>query len=213
MHNREHAGDPKGTVPYVPVSAADQRRALNWLNDNLFGAEAFSFKPEVVNRLAADRFGPLQGGILLPRLDYPIHNTVLAMQNFALARLYHPALLDRVVDMDTKLSGDDVDMAEIFGTLRDGIWSEIGTGSAATEIDSFRRGLQRLQLAYLVALAKGDVPGSPAEAMTLARYDLMALQERIDGSMGRVEDAATRAHLAESKAVIEGALEASFIRS
>src|SRR5262249_18497371 len=28
MHNRDHVGDPGGRAPYVPVPAADQRRAL-----------------------------------------------------------------------------------------------------------------------------------------------------------------------------------------
>ncbi len=105
MHNRQHAGDPGGRVPYEPVAAADQRRALKWLNDYLFAADAFNFKPEVVNRLASERLGTLSWYILLERLDYPVHNTVLAMQDLALARLYHPLLLDRVVDMDTKIAG------------------------------------------------------------------------------------------------------------
>lgn len=213
QHNRQHAGDPGDIPPYVPVPAEEQRRALKWFNDHLFSADAFEFSPEVVNRLAVPRFGNLSGFILLPRLDYPIHNTVLAIQNLALARLYHPALLDRVVDMETKVSGDYVDMAEVFGTLRDGIWSEIGPGSQAASINSHRRALQRRQLSYMVAIAKGDIADAPAEALTMARYDLMTLKDRIEGSIGRVTDEATKAHLAESKALIEGGLEASFLRS
>ncbi len=212
MHNRQHAGDPGGLVPYEPVAAAEQRRALKWLNDYLFAADAFNFKPEVVNRLASERLGTLSWFILLERLDYPVHNTILAMQDLALARLYHPLLHDRVVDMDTKIAGEHVNLAEIFGTLRDNIWTEVGPGGSASSINSFRRALQRQQLTYLVGLAKGDTPLAPAEAVTLARYDLMQLGGRIDGAMSRVTDAASKAHLAESKAIIEGALEAAFLR-
>jgi hypothetical protein len=214
MHNRHHVGDPGGGLPYVPVPAADQRRALEWLNTYLFGPDAFGFKPEVVNTLAAERFGRTDWFIMLPRLDYPIHNTVLAMQNLALSRLYHPALLDRVVDMGTKAGdGGYVDMAEIFGTLRDGIWSEVKAGSGTPTINSFRRALQRRHLVYLVPLATREVERAPAEATTLARYDLMQLKERIGAALSASGiDPATRAHLAESKAVIEHALEASFVR-
>jgi hypothetical protein len=130
QHNRHHVGDPSGSLPYVPVPAEDQRRALKWLDTYLFGADAFTFSPELVRMLAANRFGNTSYFALLPRLDYPLHNTVLSLQNLALARLYHPALLDRVVDMDTKVAGDHVDLAEVFGTLRDGIWGEVsGSGT------------------------------------------------------------------------------------
>jgi len=63
-----------------------------------------------------------------------------------------------------------------------------------------------------VGLAKGDLPEAPAEAITLARYDLMQIGGRIDGAMSRVTDAESKAHLAESKAIIQGALEAAFLR-
>ncbi len=214
MHNRHHVGDPGGSPPYVPVPAAEQRRALEWLDTYLFGPDAFAFKPEVVNALAAERFGRTSWFVVLPRLDYPIHNTVLAMQNLALARLYHPALLDRVVDMEAKAAdGGYVDMAEIFATLRDGIWSEVKAGGGTPSIDSFRRALQRRHLEYLVPLATREVELAPAEATTLARYDLMQLKERIGAALNASGmGLATRAHLAESKAVIERALEASFVR-
>ncbi len=63
-----------------------------------------------------------------------------------------------------------------------------------------------------MGLAKGDLPEAPAEAITLARYDLMQIGGRIDGAMSRVTDAESKAHLAESKAIIQGALEAAFLR-
>jgi hypothetical protein len=231
MHNRDHAGDPGGRRPYVPVPAAEQRRALRFLNAHLFAPDAFEFSPDLVNALAAERFGQLSGFVFMPRLDYPVHDLVLTLQDLALTRLYHPLLLGRVVDMDTKLGAgeDQVGMAEIFATLRDGIWSELpaaapaGPGAAAAgmkaakiEVNSYRRALQRRQLSHLTALALRQRAGAPEEAVTLARADLTEIEGRIEAALkaaGPGAGPATRAHLADSKALIEEALAASFLRS
>ena len=45
------------------------------------------------------------------------------------------------------------------------------------------------------------------------RHWSITLKERIEGAMGRVNDAASKAHLAESKAMIQGTLEAAFLHS
>jgi hypothetical protein len=213
-HSRSHVGDPDGSLPYEPVSAEDQRRALDFLNTYLFGPDAFDLKPELVRALAADRFGPNSGSLYLSRLDYPIHDSVLAMQNFAMARIYHPFLLNRVVDMDTKLDSQDgiVEMTEIFGSLRDGIWSEV-SGGGQPAINSYRRALQRTHLEYLVELSMKRIEMAPAEAVTCARYDLMQLQERVGNALSAgAADTPTKAHLSEAKAMIDNALEAAFIR-
>jgi hypothetical protein len=212
MHSRSHVGDPGSTSPYVPVAPAEQRRALSFLNKHFFAADAFSFDPNLVNMLAAERFGTLSGFILLPRLDYPVHDTVLAMQNLALARLYHPALHNRVIDMDTKVNGEGhVGLDEIFGSVRDGIWGEVD--GAGKNVNSYRRALQRRHLEYLVRIATREVALAPAEAMTLARYDLSMLKDKIGAAVKNTSlDTNTKAHLSESLGVIEQALTASFTR-
>jgi hypothetical protein len=224
MHNRDHAGDPGGRAPYVPVPAADQRRALAFLDTYLFAPDAFQFRPEMVDALAIERFGPMTGFAAFgpnPRLDYAIHDTVLAIQELALGRLYHPLLLSRVLDGDTKIAkGEDhVEMAEIFSSLRDSIWKELppatstpGTKPPKTAIDSFRRALQRAQLDHLVKLATGSVATAPNEAVALARADLLDLKGRIGAAAKAAGlDASTKAHLAASQSRIEEALDAKVL--
>jgi hypothetical protein len=156
-----------------------------------------------------------------PRLDYAIHDTVLAIQELALGRLYHPLLLSRVLDGDTKIAkGEDhVEMAEIFSSLRDSIWKELppatstpGTKPPKTAIDSFRRALQRAQLDHLVKLATGSVATAPNEAVALARADLLDLKGRIGAAAKAAGlDASTKAHLAASQSRIEEALDAKVL--
>jgi len=227
MHNRDHVGDPGGRQPYVPMPAAEQRRALAFLNTYLFAPDAFQFRPDLINALAVERFGEFVGFALLPRLDYPVHDLVLTLQDLALARLYHPVLLTRVVDADTKVARgqDRVSMAEIFSTLREGIWSELPAAPASAsaapgpkpskvEVDSFRRALQRRQLGYLITLATATVDGAPQEAATLARADLIDLKGRIGSALkAPAIDPATKAHLNESLSRIDQALDARYLRT
>ncbi|MBI3448974.1 MAG: zinc-dependent metalloprotease [Acidobacteria bacterium] len=225
MHNRDHAGDPSGRAPYVPVAAAEQRRALAFLNTYLFAPDAFQFSPALVNALASDRFGPLTWFAPPPpngRLDYPVHDSILLLQEVAMNRIYHPILLGRVLDADTKVAkGDDhVEMAEIFGSLRDSIWKELPASSAAAgaappkiEIDSFRRGLQRAHLDHLIRLATGAVANAPNEAVALSRTDLTELKGRLATALkARGLGASTKAHLVDSQSRIDGALDAKMVR-
>src|SRR5262249_238541 len=54
-HNRDHAGDPGGRPPYVPVPASKQREALAILQTEAFGRRSFELPPSVLNKLATER--------------------------------------------------------------------------------------------------------------------------------------------------------------
>jgi len=221
-HNRDHVGDPGGRPPYVPVPAVEQRRALSFLGTYVFAADAFPFRPDLVDSLAIERYGAFSWLNVQPQLDYPIHDLVLAIQNLALTRLYHPILLKRVLDNDTKVAkGEDhIEMAEIFTTLRDAIWSELpsrapagGARPSKLTIDSFRRALQREHLDRLIELAIGSVKTAPNEAEALARADLMELKGRISVAVrAQGLDLPTKSHLMESQARIDQALDAVTVR-
>ena len=53
---RDHIGDPGNRVPLNIVPAKEQRRALKILNDKIFDKNAFSFSPDVLNKLLPERF-------------------------------------------------------------------------------------------------------------------------------------------------------------
>ncbi|KKK84409.1 hypothetical protein LCGC14_2783610, partial [marine sediment metagenome] len=55
--HRHHKGDPGASDPFVMVPPAKQREALSFLVENIFSDQAFTFSPELLNKLAAGRWG------------------------------------------------------------------------------------------------------------------------------------------------------------
>ncbi|HEV8701478.1 MAG TPA: zinc-dependent metalloprotease [Candidatus Polarisedimenticolia bacterium] len=217
-HYRDHIGDPNGRLPYDPVPAPEQRAALAFLNQEIFGPDAFKLPSRLLNKLAVERFPDIEGNFwTLERIDLPIHTVVLALQSIPMDRLYHPIALGRLLDIEERYDGKDkaFTMSEMFSSVRRAVWSEL---DGRASINSFRRNLQRKHLQTLIGLAVGSEPSTPEDARTLARADLMAIRRGIDAVLGRVEgpaprvDVITRAHLDETRARITAALDAGIQR-
>ena len=178
-HSRDHVGTPHSRVPFDPVSFAKQREAFKFLKTHIFGPEAFSFSPELLNKLAPERFMDFSGSVFrMRRIDYPVHDVILSIQSLPLYYLYDPILLSRMQDLELRYSVDEepFTMAEMFTELRDAIWAEL---SEPSNINSFRRALQRAHLEHLVSMLVTPGFGVPEDARTLVRADLAALKTRI----------------------------------
>jgi len=213
-HNRDHIGDPNGRLPYEPVPAAQQRQALAFLTREVFGPEAFRFSPRLLNKLAVERFPDLEGAIWsAERNDLPIHSLVLAIQSVPMNRLYSRISLGRLNDLEARYgAGDEAfTMAEMFSSVRKAVWSELQTKS---NVNSFRRNLQRRHLQTLIDLVVNLDGAFPEDARTLARADLTEIRRGIDADMGTAPrlDTITRAHLDESRARATAALAAGLQR-
>jgi len=212
-HNRDHAGDPNGRPPYVPAPAAEQRRALEFLAKEIWGPDVFRVQADLLNKLQIERLQSFEAlGWTSPRLDYPLHDWVLAIQGESLGRLYDPIRLARLQDLEMKYPNpnDRFTMADMFSGIRQAIWSELDAGAA---INSFRRNLQRAHLRYLMAMLLKPAEGTPEDAVTLARADLIDLQGKINRALsGGQLDAINRAHLDETRARIQQALDAQVTR-
>jgi hypothetical protein len=112
---------------------------------------------------------------------------------------------------------------DLFQTLTGAIWSELGTGGPRpADINSFRRNLQRTYTDLLIELMMGkttwititlagaDQMEAPEDVRSMTRLELTELSRRL----GQVLDAPnldrdTRAHLMETQARIDRALNAS----
>jgi hypothetical protein len=182
-----------------------------------------------LNKLAPERFYDFDLSIFYwPRMDFPIHDVVLSLQSFALDRMYHPIVLNRMLDLALHYSKDQqpFTMAEMFQQLREAIWSEVAN---SRNVNSFRRNLQRVHLAKLISLVVKPTgtpfftPYSapnpawtimpPEDAATFARADLVTLQKDITAALNSTTlDTPTRAHLEESLARITAALNAELQR-
>ena len=58
-HHRDHRGDENGRLPFVPVPAAKQREALEFIKEHALSDKAFDFSPDLLNSLAITRWSGL----------------------------------------------------------------------------------------------------------------------------------------------------------
>jgi Met-zincin/Domain of unknown function (DUF5117) len=195
-HFRDHAGDPGGRLPFKPVPAAIQKKALALLKENIFSANSFDFSPELLNKLQPNRLPDFQWTqYSVSQIDYPVHSTVLGIQNTAFSSLYSGYTLNRLMDIQERIGTTDekFTMYDLFTELRRSIWSELSGGA---NINSFRRQLQMLHIQYLstIYLSAGNL--FPTDAKTLAANDLDIIEESSRTAIGGgTLDGMSRAHL------------------
>ncbi len=212
--HRDHIGDPKGRLPFEVVPAKKQRQALNLINKIYFSPDAFRFSPDLLNKLAAEsNWDFLNTQWQRLRIDYPIHGIVQVLQASALFRLYDPLILQRLQDNEVRFpkGKEKFTMAEMFSSVCNAIWEELDSG---TNINSFRRELQRMHLYVLNRILIQTPMMVPHDATTLARSDIIKIKKKIDRQLLNENlDTYTIAHLEESKAKIEAVLQAQFHRT
>ncbi len=221
---RDHRGDPDARPALSTVPADRQREALAFIAEAGLGERAFSFRPDLLSRLAPERWmhwgaSPSAQG----RPDFPLHDWALAQQGSLLHQLLDPVILSRIRDAELRAppGEETVGIPELFGTLTHTIWAELGIrpGSkpgTARNTGSVRRDVQRLHLNAMVRMVVSPAPGTPEDARALARATLVDLEGRLAHALDddrAALDAYTRAHLADSRERIARALDAQMIQS
>lgn len=209
---RDHVGDPGGRKPFVPVSRDKQQEALDMIIESAFNPDAVVLPKEVYQQLGANRWSHwgnenTYGG----RIDYPLHQTLGSIQQSLLEQLLDPVRLARIRDTEVKFGAEStVTIPDLMGQLTDAIWSEVSS-SPGSNIRSNRRDLQRTYLDKMTALLTNAPEGTPADARSVARYQLKRVNQMLEARLSPPAhdfDEYTRAHVEESKARIEAALEA-----
>ena len=222
-HHSDHRGDENGRLPFVPVPAAKQREALQFIKEYALSDKAFDFPADLLNSLAVTRWSDWGSSIgSSTRLDYPVHDVILRNQTRILGRLLYPNVLARVQDTELKFAeGEDAfTLPELFSGITDAIWTELDRNVGEKQwsntdafISSFRRALQREHLKQLIKLILDADSGTPEDARSLARRHLGQINTQIQGvlqnAQGRLDDYSL-AHLEESQVRVAKALDASF---
>ena len=210
--SRIRPGDAKGKLPFVPIALSQQREALATLDKYVFAPDAFSFAPELLNKLAPSRWEHWGSPALVFPLDYPIGDRITFLQRFVLRVLLSPVRLARLRDSELKSAPETaLRMPEVLDTVQKNVWQEVlQPTNKKMEISTFRRSLQREHLAILIGmvLRKTNVP---EDARSLAWYELRQLREGLSKSirnLDRSADAYTRAHLEETRDRISKVLNA-----
>jgi uncharacterized protein DUF4953/uncharacterized protein DUF5117 len=213
---RVHVGNGSGILPLQPVPKARQQAALKLVREELFSPRAFDFSPQLLNKLAPERFPNWRDfRSMQRRFDYPVHARVLNLQKGVLDRLLHPIVLGRVLDAEVK-DPDPFTISMLFSGLQDSIWEETKGAGAALSINSYRRALQRDHLSRMSGMVLRTQPDLPEDARTMARLSLTGLRTQIRGALARPAvkmPVETRAHLQESLARIDEVLSAKAERA
>src|SRR5213079_89181 len=107
-----------GTV-YQPVPRTKQAEAVQFLNENVFTTPSFFFDPEILRRIEPTGFV----------------ERVRTRQTAVLNLLFPDTRLSRVAEQQaTQPDGSAYTMADLFGDVRRGAFSEFGTGGAPVRV-------------------------------------------------------------------------------
>ncbi len=208
-HNRDHVGDSAGRVPYQPVPAEQQRSALEFLRTKIWSPSAIQIHADLLSKLQFGRFRDFEGSqFKTKRLDFPLHDAVLAVQSEALKEFYNPTKLARIQDLGLLQTdaSEQFTMEEAFVGVRQAVWSELETRSNVT---TFRRNLQDKHLTHLIQLVLTPQDNMPRDAVALARSDLLQLRSGIFRALrSRALDRVTRTFFEDCRTRIEQALDA-----
>jgi len=213
--SRNYRGQPGEVDPIRPVPAEQSRKAMAYLARRAFAVDAFDVSPQLLNKLAPDRWAhwglPPQFSPVA-RVDYNLDDIVQTIQGNVLNAVTAPMLLARVREGENRVQ-NPYTLKEHMRLLTDAIWGEVdgamGPGMARLEGPTTRRTLQRMYVDRLASLMVEPDPRAPDDARALARLQL----ERIDGraraalAISGLGDN-TRAHLLETRARIKRATEA-----
>ena len=102
--NRNHKGDPNAQPPFVVTEPKKQREALEFLEQQVFGPEAYQFPAKLYNYLGPTHWKHwgMRG---TARPDFPVHEMVLTMQDHVLGQILSPITLSRLLDSEVKTPG------------------------------------------------------------------------------------------------------------
>jgi len=209
---RDHVGDPEGRMPFVPVSKEKQQEALDMIVQYALSADAITLPREVYQQMGADRWSHwgnsnTYGG----RIDYPLHQTLVGIQSSLLTQLFNPVRLSRLRDTEVKFGEENtLTIPDLMSQVTEAVWTEVWN-SPGSNIESNRRDLQRAYLNEVIELVTDAPDGMPADARSVARVQLRELSKKLERRMAPPAynfNEYTRAHLEESKARIDAALQA-----
>ncbi len=186
MHQTYKTADQEGAV-YDFVPKEKQKEAMTWLQENTFATPTWMLERDILERIegigSVDRIGNAQENTL---------NQILS-----------PDRLARMFENEALNGSDAYTPIEMMSDLRNGIWSELRSGS---EIDIYRRNLQRAHIERMKYLMSEDefrsfrsrVNISKSDIRPLVRAELVNLREQIRNGINRTTDRMSRYHLQDA---------------
>jgi len=217
---RSHRADPNAAVPFEVVDAELQRKALTFVEDNLFKDDFLTFPPELLNHMAPSRWwhDGVTTDVSFFTMDFPIHEYISSLQWWHLFDRLFPYALTRIYDAEMKTSDPEkLTVAEYLQRIQDACWKVTldDTSRARTYtstkpfVSDISRSLQRVYLGLMEPLVRTR-PGSvlPPDLHAMVRYSLEELSQSIGNVLEKESiDFVSRAHLRTCKSRIDRMLE------
>lgn len=202
---RTRRGPPAaGQDSFQPVSAAEQRAALKFLDENVFSDKPFAVDPAVLRRLGEEGSMDLAGYNQPLSLNAQVSN----LRADALRAVFDPGALGRLSSRHelVKNPADQLGVYDVLGAVRASVWKEIETPAPAA-ISAERRTLQRMHLDILTRLWADPGQGDVRDAAMSDLESIRAEARRALAADGAKLDGPSRLHLREVVMTINGALE------
>ena len=177
---RYHAG--RGTIPFKPVAAERQRKAVKFLLARGFVRPNVLLDEQVLGRLA-----PYDAAAALQDVNEAL-----------LKRVVDPDVFHRMAEAATSSGATDrYQGADLLVDLNDGLFLEIK--QPRPTIDLYRRDLQRT---YVSLLLSSYSNAGPSEFKVALRAGIGDLAGKLEQGAKKVRDPDTRAHLKDLAAAM-----------
>ena len=179
--------DQEGAV-YTHAPKAKQKEAVKFINDHLFSTPKWMLDQEILGKLQ----------------DYGALETMRSLQVRSLNGLLEWRKLARVIENEAMNGNEAYGILELFGDVRNGIWSELSRGRT---IDTYRRNLQRAHIERLETMLTGELTpsrfgasfdASQSDIRSVARAELKTLQSRVRTAIPRTSDRMSKIHLEDA---------------
>ena len=215
---RDHKGDTNEREPFVPVSAATQKEALQLIMDMAFKPGAFHVDEDLLNKMTPNRYSDWSVRWGAVPIDFPIHEQVHFMQRYLLDNVLDNGRLARMINNEVRMPNSQgaFTVADMMAMLSGEIFSEINEGQ---NVDSYRRNLQRAYISRLIAIMLNERPSplvrpAPEDARSLARYHLAHVSDQMEELLESDKlGTTTKAHFLESHARIDQAMDAELSKA
>ncbi|WP_420574352.1 zinc-dependent metalloprotease [Kordia sp.] len=195
--------DQDGAV-YTPVAKADQKRALKFINDQLFKTPEWLLDENIFNKTKYSG------------------NTerIRGTQVRTLNRILELGRMARVMENEALNGNEAYSILEMMRDLRNGVWTELRSGR---KIDAYRRNLQRAHIDRLAYLMTAESPRGPrrssdyvkftpintsqSDLRAVVRAELNTLKRQIRSAIGRTGDSMSKIHLRDAIERIDAILD------
>jgi hypothetical protein len=212
--SRAHIGDPGAAAPLTPVPRSTSKRAFEFLDAHLFAPSAWNLSPGLLRLLVYSEWvTDIQPAIWAynppVRHDEPVAEIVERLQQRTLGSMFNPVLLQRLDDLSLKYSsGSTMSLSDAFSWTQAGVFGDL-RGKNLNSMGEVHRSLQQWYARMLAQMLVAPRPGTPYDAQSLARAELVAMRDEARAARQRSGlDDLTSAHLAALESVADQALSA-----